>query len=299
MSKTLMDQAFNEVKIAGKLIDVVFRDGKFDDGRPFKSATMTIRVTQTYNGQEETSEIPLSMIASQVTAQGKPSATYNTIVNKLPQLKTAQANGFEVADRVAVFHGKLRENTFPLRDGRIINGIQFNTNALSSGDNVPDVAAFSTDIFIMDMHPEEDRDGDPTGRLIIKGALVQYGTNLDVLEFVVENPDTINFIERNWNINDTLNVRGFIRYTAKEQPKAASENSWGEDIPEMTTRIVRELVITKGDDNGREEDFAYDMNEIRKGFNVRKAKLEQLQINAQKKAAQAPKTNSSEYPGWE
>ena len=47
-------------------------------------------------------------------------------------------------------------------------------------------------------------------------------------------------------------------------------------MPDTTTRMIRELIITKGDDEGKEEDFAYDPAEIKKGFNARKAEIEQL-----------------------
>ena len=164
-----------------------------------------------------------------------------------------------------------------------------------------DIASFILDIFIMDMHPEEDREGDPTGRLIIKGGLVQYGGVLDVLEFVVEERDSVEFIERNWNINDTVTVKGRIRITSVEEKSSGSNSSWGEDIPETTTRSVRELIITKGDDTGKDEDFAYDPVEIKKAFNVRKAKIEQMQLDAKSKPAAttaAPASSASKY-SWE
>ena len=89
--------------------------------------------------------------------------------------------------------------------------------------------------------------------------------------------------------------------TSIEEKTSGADSSWGEDIPETTTRFVRELIITKGDDEGKEEEFAYDPMEIKKGFNVRKANLEQLQIDAKnrasKPAAQAT-TTTSKY-SWE
>jgi hypothetical protein len=144
----------------------------------------------------------------------------------------------------------------------------------------------------MDIHPEEDRDGEPTGRLIVKGGLVQYGGKLDVLEFIVEGPDKVEYVERNWNVHDTVNVRGRIRVTSiEEKPRAAS--SWGEDVPDETTRMVRELIITTGDDTPKEEDFAYDPTEIKKAFNVRKAEIEQLQLDAKNGTAKAPAASSN------
>ena len=73
-------------------------------------------------------------------------------------------------------------------------------------------------------------------------------------------------------------------------------------MPETTTRTVRELIITKGSDEPYEEEFAYDKTDIKKAFNVRKALLEQLQIDAKKgnapKAAKEPEKTGKSYD-WE
>lgn len=295
--KTLTEQATNKVNIVGKLLDVSFRNGKMSDEREYESANMTIRVTQTYGGREETSEIPVSMFASKYTLANKNNPAYEQI-QALKKLKTAQNVGIDEADTVRINSGNIRENNFVSKSGQLINGWQINTSFIGSG-NATDVASFLADIFIMDMHDELDRNGDTTGRLVIKGALVQYGGNLDVIEFIVENPDAVEYISRNWNINDTVTVRGRVRMTVTEEKTSGMNSSWGEDIPEMTTRTTRELIITKGDDQGKEEEFAYDPVEIKKAFNIRKARIEQLQINA-KNGGKKPATEktASKY-SWE
>lgn len=285
MSKDIMIQANNKINICGKLLDATFGDGKLSsDGRYYKRATATVRVVQTYGGREETSEIPVSMFAAQYTLQNKPNPAYAQI-EALENMKTVQNVGIDEADSVRFTGANIRENNFISRtSGQLINGWQINASFINAG-SVKDVASFIIDIFILDMHPEVDREGDETGRLIIKGGIVGYQGKLDVLEFVVENPDTVDYIERNWNINDTVEVRGRIRVTSVEEKSAATESSWGEDVPETSTRTVRELVITKGSDEGKEEEFAYSASDIKKAFNVRKALIEQKQIDAKKSAS--------------
>lgn len=298
MSKDIMkDQALNKVTIIGKLLDVTFRDGQLKDGRAYESANMTIRVTQTYGGREETSEIPVSIFAAKYTLANKLNPAYEQ-VQALKTLKTAQNVGIDAADIIRINSGSLRENNFVSRSGQLVNGWQINASFIGTG-NGPDVASFTTDIFIMDMHPEEDREGEPTGRLIIKGGVVQYGGNLDVLEFVVEDHNAVDYIERNWEVNDTLNVRGRVRITAVEEKVSGSDSGWGEDIPETTTRTTRELVITKGEDSGRDEEFAYDPADIKKAFNVRKAKIEQMQVDATHKSQPAAAAKSASKYDWE
>lgn len=297
--KTLMDQSTNKITIVGKLLDATFNSGKTKAGVPYERANITVRVAQHYGDHDEVSEIPVSMFASQFTQKGTLNPAWQSIQD-LRKMKTAQDHGIDGADTVRITGANIRENNFVSKSGQLITGWQINTSFVNAG-NTPEVASFILDIFIMDMTDELDRDGDPTGRLIIKGALVQYGGKLDVLQFIVENPDAVDYISSHWNPNDTNTVKGRIRVTSTEEKSAPSTSSWGEDVPDATTRMVRELIITKGDDEGKEEDFAYDPVEIKKGFNARKAEIEQLQIDAKNKsAAPAPASaaTSNKYT-WE
>lgn len=297
--KDINVQAQNKVTVVGKLLDVVTGEGQLSDGRHYERATLTIRTTQTYGGREETSEIPVSLFATQYTSTGKQNPAW-TSMQAIKTLKTAQNVGIDDADTVRVSSGNLQENNFVSRNGQLINGWQIRSSFIS-GSKVADVASFICDIFIMDMHDEVDRNGEPTGRLVVKGGLVQYGGKLDVIEFIVEDPNAVDFISRNWEINQTVTVKGRIRVTSTEEKSSGNDASWGEDIPETTTRFVRELIITKGDDEGKEEEFAYNPADIKNAFNVRKANIEQLQIDAKnggKKAAVPAKSTSNKY-SWE
>lgn len=303
MSRDIIkDQALNKVNIVGKLLDASFRNGTLSDGRAYESANITVRVTQTYNGQTETSEIPVGMFAAKYTKTNQLNPGYEQL-QALKNFKTAQNVGIDDADTIRISSGNLRENNFATKSGQLVRGWQLSTAFIGTTNSIAETATFAVDIFIMDMHPEEDREGDATGRLVIKGAIVQYQGNLDVIEFIVERPDTVEYIERNWNINDTVTVKGRIRITAKEEKKSGVDSSWGEEIPETTTTTTRELIITTGDDQGKDEELAYSTVDIQKAFNVRKAKIEQMQIDAKnnKSSSTMQKTeskNDSKY-SWE
>lgn len=282
MSKSISIQAGNKLNLSGILMDVTPGEGKLSDGRPYKRATVTIRVTQSYGGKTETSDISVGMFATEFTSTGKQNPAWKSLLD-LMQMKTAQNVGIDNASHVRLTGATLQENNFVSRNGQLISGWQIRGSFINEA-KIADVASFVTDIFIMDMHDEVDREGDTTGRLIIKGGIVQYGGKLDVVEFIVESPDTVEYISRNWEVNGTVTVKGRIRVLSQEEEVQSS--GWGEDVPETTTRFVRELIITTGDDECKEEDFAYDPVEIKKAFNERKAAIEQLQINAR---AAAPK----------
>ena len=297
--KNIMTQAENKFTIAGKLLDTTFGEGTLSsDGRHYKRANLTVRVTQTYGGRTETSEIPVSMFAAQLTNAGKPNPGYKQI-EALAEMKTAQNVGIDNADSVRITGANIRENNFVSKtSGQLINGWQINTSFINPGV-VNETASFVMEIFIINMTPEMDRNENETGRMIIKGGVVQYNGKLDIIDFIVENPDTVDYISRNWNINDTVQIKGRVRVTAQEEKPAASEHSWGEDVPETTTRTVRELIITIGSDTPYEEDFAYSEADIRKAFNVRKALIEQLQLDAQKGSKNTTKEPASKEKKWD
>ena len=296
--RDLTTQATNKLNIVGKLLDATFREGETKYHKPYESCNFTVRVTQQVNGVQETSEIPVSIFASKYTRDGKPHPGYKNI-QEMKDYKTVQDYGEAEASMVRMTSATVRENNYVSRTKQLINGWQINTSFINEGGK-NEIASFNIDIYIMDMKPEEDRNEEETGRLIIKGAVVQYGGVLDILEFVVEGADQVEYIKRNWEINTTVNVGGRIRVTSQEEKKTSSEGSWGEELPETSTRMVRELVITRGSDEPFEEEFAYDEKEIRKGFNARKARLEQMQIDAGKNSA--PKASASNTPkqySWE
>lgn len=301
MSKSISIQAGNKLNLAGILMDVTPGEGKLADGRPYKRATVTIRVTQTYGGKTETSDIQVGMFATEFTSTGKQNPAWKSL-NDLMLMKTAQNVGIDNASHVRLTGATLQENNFVSRTGNLINGWQIRGSFINEA-KVSDIASFVTDIFIMSMDDEVDREGETTGRLKIKGGIVQYGGKLDVVDFIVEAPDTVEYIQRNWEVNGTVTVKGRIRVLSQEEEVQSS--GWGEDVPDTTTRFVRELIITTGDDECKEEEFAYDPVEIKKAFNERKAAIEQMQINARTTApkqgagsANAAEASSKKYD-WE
>lgn len=279
--KSINVQAQNKITLAGTLMDVTLGSGTLADGRPYQRATVTVRVTQTYGGKTETSDIQRSMFATEFTSTGKANPAWRNI-NELKLMKTAQNVGIDNASHVRCTGDTLQENNFISRTGQLISGWQLRGSFINEA-KVADVATFVTDIYIMDMHDEIDREGDTTGRLIIRGGIVQYGGKLDVVEFIVESPDTVEYIQRNWEMNTTVTVKGRIRVLSEEEEVQPS--GWGEEVPDISTRFVRELIVTTGSDEPLEEDLAYDPVEIKKAFNERKAAIEQLQINARKTSA--------------
>lgn len=298
--KSINVQAENKMNLCGKLMDVTFGDGKTSDGREYKRATVTVRVTQPVDGKEETSDISVGFFATPYTKTGKQNPAYKSLVD-LKELKTAQNVGVDNADQVRITGATLAENNFVSRNGNLINGWQIRGSFISAA-KLSDIATFVNEVYIMDIHEEVDREGVPTGRLVVRGGLVQYGERLDVIDFIVEAPDKVEFVSRNWEVNTTQLIKGRVRVTSHEVEASNEGSSWGEDIPDMTTTFVRELIITGGEDTAKEEDFSYDPNEIKKAFAQRKAMIEQMQIDARSKTknqgASTSQSTATKYD-WE
>lgn len=299
MSKNIMEQATNKLNIVGKIIDCTFREGTTSSGSRYESANYTVRVEQTYNGKKEIDEIACTTFGTPTTSTGAQHPGYRSI-QELKGMKTIQDYGENEASRIKITAGSIQENAFVSRSGQLVNNWRARVPYIGTAGNASDIASFNVDIFIMDMHDELDKDGEPTGRLVVKGGIVQYGGTLDVVDFIVEGNDAVDYISHNWNVNDTVNAGGRIRVTSQEvNTPAESTGSWGESLPETSTRMVRELVITRGSDEAFDEDFAYDAADIKKVYNERKARLEQLQINAKQTSATKAKPNAASKYSWE
>ena len=107
--KTLNEQGKNEVTIVGKLMEATFGSGKTKTGVPYEKANLLIRVTQSYGGKEETSEIPVGMFATQYTKSGGTNPAFQSIQN-VRKMKTAQEYGLDGADtvRISPSSGRIR-----------------------------------------------------------------------------------------------------------------------------------------------------------------------------------------------
>ena len=288
--KDLTNIAENKVMIVGKLLDTSFASGKTKTGVPYERVRMMIRVSQTFGGREETSDIPVSMFAAQFKKDGGTNPGFENI-QTLKKMKTSQSYGYENADTIRIGSGNIEENVY-VSQGRIVEGWQLRTSFVGFGKG-PQAATFSVEMFIMKMIEEVDREGETTGRLIIKGALPQWGSRLDVIDLIVENPESVDYISRNWEEGNTVHAVGRIRFTTKEESTSMETGSWGEDIPKTSTRTIHELIITKGSDEGYEEDEAYDPVEIRKGYNARKADRDQKLLEAKEPKTTVKKASLS------
>lgn len=302
MFRSISTPAVNSVVVNGNLIGFDLREGKTGaakGSKPYRSANAVVRVNQMYNNKEEISEIPVGFFSMKFKKDGTNNPIYETLGGYATEYKTAERHGIENASKVNVNgrrgNGILSENMFasPQNPETVIStwniGATFLNEARGQAvGNSGDCATFDVEIFIFDMNRELTAEGEETGRLKIRGGIVQYGGRVDVLDFFVENPTAIEFIDRNYSNNDTAHFVGRIRFTS-ETVVHKTENTWGETIPQSTTRKKRELIITgpgAGAESGpNEEENSYNPEDIRVAMADRNALKEQKKVEARAKAA--------------
>ena len=319
MFKSIDTPALNSVVVNGALLGLDLREGKSaasKGSKPYRSVNATVRVNQTYNKKDEVSEIPVSFIAMKHKKDGTDNPVYETLGKYATEYKTAQRNGIEEATNVNINgrrgNGTLSENMFasPQNPETVVSNWNINATFLNENrgiapGNGADCATFDIEIFILNIERELNREGEETGRLKIRGGVVKFGRKLDCLDFYVENPSAIDYIERNFNVNDTAHFVGRLRYTS-ETVKYETENSWGESIPQTSTTKKRELIITgpgMGCESGPyDEERSYNPEDIRILVADRNALKEQKKMEARSKANTKPAASAPAAKpayGWE
>lgn len=313
MYKNIDARTNNRITVVGKLIDVNIREGKTKkDGKPYRSGTAVVRVEQTYNGKNEVSEIPVNFIASKFKKNGEVNPAYDAITDLQTKFKSAVQVGIDNASliRVNSRYATISENLFcSKRDPEKVNSVMridcnyFQEVYGNQMDSVPSnalsCATFEMDIFILAISPELNSEGEETGRIKIRGATVGYNKKIDVFDFYVESESAVDYIGRNYNVNDTVHVVGRIRYAA-EVVNYTSQNTWGEDIPKTEQTFKKELIITSGNNDPLEEELAYDPKDIKILMADRSNYIEQLKIDARTNAVVSATTQpkTSDYD-WE
>ena len=290
-------QATNEVIIEGVLQEVDLREGTMEKpgqpARDYVAGTVTINVTQQVGGVEEVSEIPVSVFATKLKNDGNPNPAYKNI-DDLRKNFVSMASGGASADTVRITRGELTENTFTT-DGRTVTSFRIRNSFFNKVvTDSQQIAAFKNKIVLLSIDTEKDFNGADTERLCIKGALVRYGAQVDVLTYFVEDPVAIAYIAKNWHDGDTVNVSGRVRFALAtvERKVEEVEVGFGEALPSTSSRRMRELIITSGSPGALDDDGSYDSDgDIVHALAERKARIAaDAAKNSGNKATPAPAT---------
>lgn len=285
----MLRQAENKVTIEGILSEVDIKTGESKkDGKPYIMGEIKIKVSQEINGKTEDMEVPVNLFATKMTKSGSVNPAYESIKKIMDDyVSIASCGNEEDATRVRIDRGEIGENAFYGNNGTLVSMPRIRTSFTNRirKDECNQKADFVT-VIVIGSIKEEVRNDVPTGRLVIKGIVPQYGEKVDVVDFIVASNEAINHIQTYWNEGDTVRVAGKVNFSSRTIHEE-KEVGFGAPIVEDKTISVRELIITSGSQSALDGDLAYDANEIKTALAQRQDTLEKQKEERNKKQAPA------------
>lgn len=293
ISKT---QAKNVVTIEGIVSEIKLREGTAGaTKKEYIGGEIVVELEQEVSGVRTSVLVPVSVFANKLKNDGNPNPAFKGLKEIEATYNSIAVVGRDKADKVRIDKGEITENVFYGQNSELVTFPRIRNTFFKkvTGDYNPH-ADFIAKIVIANIKDEIDKEGIETGRLVIKGLIVQYGGKIDVVDFVVEKKEAVAFIRDNYKKNDTVQVSGKVRFTSITETKETPQG-FGDPIIETVTRNKRELVITSGSDGAMDEDESYDLSEIAKGLTAR---TEKLAADAEKTKTSASTSSSSANLGF-
>lgn len=288
-------ESTNIVKLAGILKELDIEEKTSSDGKDYVSGKATIKVDQEINGTMVENEIPIRMFSMKLKKDGTLNKLYQSIVKykeDFVALAACPEDHPEFASKVVVNTGRLEENIWiDPNSGEVRTSFQISTNFLNKPrGEFEEGSTFELSGVILNKIQETDANGDETGRLKIRFAVVRYGGKVDVINLIAAG-NAANFIESNWEEGDTVNLNGAV--SINQSTKVwFEEQGFGDPIKRTKTETRRELLILGGSPSGLEESYSYDANDIKNGLAERQARTEEMKNKSNNsKRAQTPKKN--------
>lgn len=299
-----MKQCENRVKIEGILSEIDLVDGEFTrEGKtmPYIKGNVKVKVNYIYENTEYDIDVPVEVFVTKWTKNGTVNPAYKSIEDvkdNFVSIAAASAfgNGEEVADRVRITNAQLTENAFYARNtGELVCQTRISAsfiNKIKKEDCKPE-ATFINNMVVAGIIDEMDDMGEPTGNLIVRGVVVQYGDKVDIINYKVTKKTAVDYISSNWSQGDTVNVNGILNYSAKTITSTV-EKDFGDPVTEYRTVNVRELLIVGGT-APFSEDMSYNSDDIGKALAARKARIENTKES--NKPAQKATSAASGFSG--
>lgn len=293
-------QSDNIVYISGILNELDVVTGNTTDGRDFVRATASIKCDQEINGKLTECIIPIKMFSMRLKKDGELNKIYDRIVGyKEKFISASAADDINSATKITITNGQLEENIWiDKATGSERSTFQITSNFLNEKkDADKEGATFKlTGVVLNDLSEAEevDKNGDPTGRIKVKFAVIGYGGKINILDLFAEGSAKTH-IEQNWSKGDTVKVAGRVNITHKVEI-IKEEQGFGEPTERVRTVSSKELIITGGSASGLEEDLSYDADSIKKAMETRRANIEALKAN-DTSAKSSPKSKSPDF-GW-
>lgn len=293
-------QAENIVKIEGILAETDLKYGSFmKNGEPVEyiGGSIKVLVEQEINGQASSLEIPVYMFSSKYTKAGKVNPSYESIEKVMKEyVSIAAAGSANLADKIRITSGNIRMNEFAGQGGKIVSTPRVHASFVSRvvGEFAPQ-ATFSLEFMVSSISRATDTDGveiDPT-QLNIQVIVPQYTSpnatamNVDLVPLKAYSAGVVNAIETYWEAGRCYRANGRLNFTSRTE-EVVEEVDFGEAQKRSRTTSVSEFIVTGGSQSPIDEDFAWDLSDIKAGMAARNERLEEIKSGKKTMQKQTP-----------
>ena len=269
----------NKVNIVGLLSENNVEQRE-KDGRKYVTGNIKIQITPE-------NVIPINVFAFENTKAGTKNPAYTQIMSVCDKGISLAACGGDVtkATKVRANTCRFEENMFASRfNGNIISSTRVTGSFFTLGASEDPKAVFTCGINIRSIKEEVNNDGEETGRLLVEGAIEQYN-RWDILTFIAESQQAVDYIRANWEKGDTVSISGrIVGKTITQTVTSDNEGGFGEPEEETRTYHRIEYEITSGGEPN-EDEFAYDKDKVKEGLADRERRKAELTEGSKKPVA--------------
>lgn len=310
-----LKEAINEVFIEGILKEKTLELAVVDveDANGGKKKADVIRgeliITTTEN-----SEHKVRVNANKITKEGKDNSVYKGLVTVMDEyvsiaegLKKHKGEGkteeealkiaTNEATKVRITKGKLGLNEYYANvELKSFPSVSTNfVNRLKDGDTYNPKAEFSLEAYFDSITPEV-KNGEETGRLVIKVIVPIYGGKVVPFTLIATDEDIVNYIQSNYEKGKTGKIWGELVNTV--EVTKTIEQGFGKSKEKVVTKTINELIVTGGEEDQYDEDSdkSYSTDLIKRAMAEREIALDEKlkkSKNGDKKSSGGSNNNSS------
>lgn len=269
----------NRVNIVGILSENNIEQRE-KNGRNYVTGNLKIQV-------DPDNIVTINVFSFEDTKAGTKNPAYAQIMSVCEKGISLAAIGGDVSKATKIKAGSCRfeENLFASRfNGNVVSTPRVTGSFFNLGTAEDAKATFSCGIAINSIKDEVDNEGEETGRLLIEGILEQYN-RWDVITFIAENKQAVDYIKANWAKGDTVSISGkIVGKTITRTFTKGGESGFGEPEEETRTYHRVEYIVTSGSEP-KEDEFAYDKEKVKEGLADRERRKAELTEGAKRPAA--------------
>ena len=283
----------NNFPITGVLNTIKSRKGtSAKTGDDYISLTIDLRVDQEVDGDMSENIITLNLMQNRhKKINGKPGNELNKLYDRYVEyvntfIPVSLETDTTPATRLTA-NATIAENSFLSKNGTMVNDWKLNTTFLNEARaSDEDSARFKLTGTVVAINPEKNKEGEETGRILVKICVIGYAGRANVIEFVAKG-GVAEHIDRNWEKGYTVKVAGIVVST-HATIEVKEELGVGEAQVSHRTISKRELLITGCSEGALDDSESFDPDDIKVALDERKAYLATLS----EKPKPAPKTNT-------